>query len=114
MPETQLRRSSIDHTPKGRKALTIDGDAPNDVLQTLSSDTAQAILGALENEPQPLSEISEVVGTSVQNTHYHVDRLVEASLIEPVDVWYSTRGREMSVYALAFEELLVQFGNENK
>lgn len=111
MSTTHLRRGHVDHSPSDRNDLTIDGDSPNDIFRTLSSDTAQAILGTLGDDPKPVSEISEAVGTSLQNTQYHVDRLVDADLVEPVDVWYSAKGREMSVYALTAEELLVQFGS---
>jgi DNA-binding transcriptional ArsR family regulator len=110
MSTTHLRRTRVEHTPIERNDLTVDDDTPSDVLRTLSSDTAQAILGTLGDDPKPVSEISEAVGTTLQNTQYHVDRLVDAGLVEPVDVWYSAKGREMSVYALTAEELLVQFG----
>lgn len=111
MATTHLRRTQVDHTPSERNDLTVDGDVPKDVLGTLSSETAQAILGELGDEPKPVSEIADAVGTSLQNTQYHIERLVETDLVEPVDVWYSTKGREMSVYALTAEELLVQFGS---
>lgn len=113
MSTTHLRRSHVDHSPSDRNDLTVDGDAPNDILRVLSSETAQAILGALGDDPKPASEISDAVGTSLQNTQYHVERLVEVDLVEPVDVWYSAKGREMSVYALTAEELLVQFGSDD-
>lgn len=110
MSTTHLRRTHVEHTPSERNDLIVDGDTPSDVLRTLSSETAQAILGTLGDDPKPVSEISEAVGTSLQNTQYHVERLVDAGLVEPVDVWYSAKGREMSVYALTAEKLLVQFG----
>jgi DNA-binding transcriptional ArsR family regulator len=110
MSTTHLRRNRVEHTPSERNDLTVDCDTPSDVLRTLSSETAQAILGSLGEDPKPVSEISEAVGTTLQNTQYHVDRLVDAGLVEPVDVWYSAKGREMSVYALTAGELLVQFG----
>jgi DNA-binding transcriptional ArsR family regulator len=113
MSTTHLRETHVDHTPHERTDLTInDDDDPSDVLQALSSETAQAILGTLRNEPKPVSDIAEVVDTSLQNAQYHIGRLVKADLVEPVDVWYSPKGREMSVYALAAEELLVQFGSD--
>jgi DNA-binding transcriptional ArsR family regulator len=111
MSTTQLRRTDVDHTPRERNDLVVNDDTSSDVLATLSSETAQAILGALGDEPKPVSEISEAIGTSLQNTQYHVERLVDAGLVEPVDTWYSAKGREMSVYALTAEELLVQFGS---
>jgi DNA-binding transcriptional ArsR family regulator len=113
MSTTHLRRTRIEHTPSERNDLTVDGDTPSDVLRTLSSETAQAILGTLGDDPKPVSEISEAVGTSLQNTQYHVERLVNAGLVKPVDVWYSAKGREMSVYALTAEKLLIQFGGDD-
>jgi len=112
MSTTELRRTQVEHTPSERNDITVEGDAPSDVLRSLSSETAQSILSTLDDEPKPVSEISEAVGTSLQNTQYHVERLVDAGLVEPVDVWYSPKGREMSVYALTAEKLLVQFGGD--
>lgn len=113
MSTTNLRRSRVDYTPSERANLTVDGGAQNDVFRVLSSETAQAILGTLGDDPKPASEIAEAVGTSLQNTHYHLERLVAADLVEPVDTWYSVKGREMAVYALTAEELLLQFGSRD-
>jgi len=114
MSKTHLRRSPVDHSPTERKELTVDGDARNEVLGALASETAQAILGTLRDDCKPVSEISDAVGTSLQNTLYHVERLVEVGLVEPVDVWYSPKGQEMSVYALTAEELRVQFESRDE
>jgi predicted transcriptional regulator len=113
MSKTHLRRNPVDHSPSERKDLTVTAGAPNDILGALASETAQAILGALQDDCKPVSEISDAVGTSLQNTLYHVERLVEVGLVEPVDVWYSPKGQEMSVYALTAEELRVQFGSRD-
>jgi DNA-binding transcriptional ArsR family regulator len=113
MSASHLHQTSVEHTPSERNDLTVDSDTPSDVLRTLSSETAQAILGTLGDEPKPVSEIAEAVGTSMQNVQYHIERLLKVNLIEPVDVWYSAKGREMSVYALTAEELLVQFGDDD-
>ena len=109
MSTTPLHRSTVDHTPRERTSLPVDDEGNGDVLQVLSSDTARAILAVLGEEPMPVSDLAEAVGTSLQNAQYHVGRLAEADLVEPVDVWYSEKGREMSVYALTAEELLVRF-----
>jgi hypothetical protein len=37
-------------------------------------------------------------------------RLEENDLVEPIDTWYSVKGREMTIYALTAEKLVVQFG----
>jgi predicted ArsR family transcriptional regulator len=100
---------SVDYTPRDRTEIRI-GDAEHArVLQTLSSDTAQELLDVLSEGPGTASEIADAVDTSIQNAQYHLTRLAEADLIETVDTWYSSKGREMTVYALAAEELVIQF-----
>jgi len=109
MSTAPFRRSTVDHTPRERTSLPVDDADQGDTLRVLTSDTARSMLAALGGDPMPVSDLAEAVGTSVQNAQYHVERLVEADLVEPVDVWYSEKGREMSVYALTVGELVVQF-----
>jgi DNA-binding transcriptional ArsR family regulator len=77
------------------------------VLQTLSSETAREIVRTVGDEPKPPSEIADAVGTSIQNVQYHLGRLQNAGIVRHVDTWYSSRGCEMSVYALGAEKLVV-------
>lgn len=106
--------SPVDHTPRECTDVVVGGDEPADVLQTLTSETAQEILGVLGDEPGTVSDIADAVDTSLQNAQYHLERLSEADLIESVDTWYSTKGKEMTVYALTAEELVIQFGCEGQ
>lgn len=110
MPTAFPHQRPVEHTPRERTSVVVD-DGTTDVLQTVSSDTAQRILVTLDEEPATASDIAEAIDTSIQNAEYHLDRLCETDLVEPVDTWYSAKGTEMTVYALAAEELLVQFGN---
>ncbi len=75
------------------------------MLQVLSSETAQEILSALDPDPRAASEIPDSVGQSVQNVSYHLDRLCEAELVTQAGTRYSEKGREMTVYALAPDQL---------
>lgn len=100
---------SVDYTPRDRTEIVIGDDEHARVLQTLSSDTAQELLDALSEGPGTASEVADAVDTSIQNAQYHLTRLAEANLIETVDTWYSAKGREMTVYALAAEEFVIQF-----
>lgn len=111
MPTAFPYRTPIDHTPRERSNIVVDHEQPSDVLQTVSSDTAQQILATLDDEPATTSDIAEATGTSTQNAKYHLDRLCEADLVEAVDTWYSRKGTEMTAYALSVEELVVQFGD---
>ncbi|WP_081927087.1 ArsR/SmtB family transcription factor [Halobellus rufus] len=103
----------VNHAPSKQTNIVVDQNKPTDVLQVLSSETAQAILGTLKSEPKTTSEIANSVDQSVQNVAYHLDRLCNAELITPIETWYSEKGREMTVYALATERLIVQFHANN-
>ncbi|UWG47566.1 Transcriptional regulator containing HTH domain,ArsR family [Halanaeroarchaeum sp. HSR-CO] len=99
----------VTHAPRKQTNIVVDRDEPADVLQVLSSESAQEILATLKSGPRAASEIAKSVNQSVQNVSYHLDRLCEAELITAIDTWYSEKGREMTVYALATEQLVVQF-----
>lgn len=92
------------------RLLNIRDDDANEVLGALSSDTAREILSALYDEPTTASELADAVDTSIQNARYHLEKLQEAELIEPVDTWYSSRGTEMTVYAPTNEPLVLAAG----
>ena len=111
MPTAFPYHTPVDHTPRQRTNIVVDDEQQTDVLQTVSSDTAQQILAALDDEPATTSDISEAIDTSIQNAKYHLDHLCEADLVKVVDTWYSKKGAEMTVYALAVEELVIQFGD---
>ena len=53
--------------------------------------------------------IAEATDTSIQNAQYHVERLRDAGFVEPVDVWYSAKGKQMTVYAVTLDRLVVRF-----
>jgi DNA-binding transcriptional ArsR family regulator len=104
------RQTTVEYSPRERADLTVSGDSQVDALAALSSETAQSILGALDDDPKTTSEIAKRVDTSIQNAHHHLRRLEENGLVEPIDTQYSVKGREMNVYALTAEKLVVQFG----
>lgn len=99
----------VEHVPQDQVQLSITGNESEIIWKLLSSTTARAIVATLEKEPKPASEIARAVGTSLQNTCYHLDRLVEGDLVEPTQTWYSEKGREMTVYALRTQELVIRF-----
>jgi DNA-binding transcriptional ArsR family regulator len=100
----------VEHVPRERTDVVIDPDEPTDVLQVLSSETAQEILSTLREDPGTASDIAGSVGGSLQNVVYHLDRLCGTGLVTPVETWYSEKGKEMTVYALATERVVVRFG----
>jgi predicted ArsR family transcriptional regulator len=64
----------------------------------------------LHDDAMPPSEIAAAVDTSIQNVTYHLDQLQEAGLVAITDTWYSSRGREMDVYALKADPIMLCIG----
>lgn len=91
--------------------VVIGGETHCDILQVLSSETAQEILTTLKREPGTASDVATAIGQSIQNVTYHLDRLRDVDLVTLVGTWYSEKGKEMTVYALTTEELVVQFAD---
>ncbi|WEL25879.1 Transcriptional regulator containing HTH domain,ArsR family [Haloferax volcanii] len=78
--------------------VALDDDDADEVLSALSSATARRLLAAVYDDPRPASELADALDTTLQTVGYHVERLVDAELIEPVTTWVSAQGREMAVY----------------
>lgn len=95
------------------RVLTIEDDDAEELIRSLSSDTARSLLSALHDSPATASELSETVDTSLQNVRHHLDSLRDAGLVEVADTRYSVKGREMKVYAPIRDSLVVCVGSED-
>ncbi|WP_255150684.1 ArsR/SmtB family transcription factor [Halorarius halobius] len=95
------------------QALWLDSDDAGELLSSLSSDTARNILTALHDEPQTASEVADGVDTSLQNARHHLGNLQEAGLVRVAETRYSSKGREMNVYAPSEDPMVVFVGNED-
>jgi DNA-binding transcriptional ArsR family regulator len=104
---------SVEYAPQKQTDIVVGRDTPTDLLQVLSSDTAQEIIGTLKDEPRTASDIATAIGQSIQNVTYHLDRLRNVDLVAPVGTWYSKKGKEMTVYALSTEEVVVQLSGSS-
>ncbi|WP_248908848.1 ArsR/SmtB family transcription factor [Halocatena marina] len=96
------------------KALWLDSDDTGELLSSLSSETARAVLTELHDEPGTASEIASRVDTSLQNARHHLSNLEQAGVIRIADTRYSEKGREMSVYAPSEEPLVVFVGRKER
>lgn len=83
----------------------------SDVFAVLAAEGAREILIELYEDPAAASEVARRVGTSVQNAQYHLENLVDAGIVETAGTRYSSRGREMTVYAPADNTLTVVLGD---
>lgn len=92
--------------------LSLDDDRTRTAIEALSSETAYRIFRLLNETPATPSRIADELDQSVQNVHYHLQKLESASLIEVTDTCYSEKGREMDVYVVAEDPTLLFLGTE--
>ncbi|QLG61825.1 ArsR/SmtB family transcription factor [Halorarum salinum] len=90
----------------------LDDEDADELIGSLSSETARSVLTALHEERRTASELATVVDTSVQNVRHHLSNLQEAGLVAVAGTRYSVKGREMTVYAPADERLVVAVGGD--
>lgn len=110
-----LLPSESDSSPEQNgelQTLWLDSDDAGELLSCLSSETARAVLTALHEKPATASEVADRVDTSLQNARHHLGNLEEAGLVRVADTRYSSKGREMNVYAPAEEPMVVFVGRE--
>lgn len=82
------------------------------VFDALSPQKARMILTILAENPMTASEVAETVGTSLQNTTYHTNNLLDAGVLQNVDIWYSEKGRKMDVYAPSCEKIVLTLDHQ--
>ena len=108
------RRAEETAEPDAPRVLDLEGEEAAATFDALGSETAREILATVYEQPRTLVEIREQVGTSLQNVHYHIERLEEADLLEPAGMGYSEKGNEMTVYGPASEALVLFAGDERQ
>ncbi len=107
-----LRSESVPD-PDEPRVVGLDGEAADEAFDVLSSSTTRRVLSLLYDDPATPAEIRDRIGTSLQNVHYHVEKLEDAGLIEPAGVGYSEKGTEMTVYAPSNEAVVLFAGRQD-
>ncbi|MFB6125123.1 MAG: ArsR/SmtB family transcription factor [Halanaeroarchaeum sp.] len=107
-------RPSTPEPDRDPGVYSLEDDAVDDLLETLSSKTRRTILLSLYESPATPAELADVVGSSLQNVHYHLERRQAADLVEAIDHRYSEKGTEMAVYAPTNDPLIVVEGQETQ
>ncbi|MFB6200660.1 MAG: ArsR/SmtB family transcription factor [Halorhabdus sp.] len=106
------RRGERTGSPDEPQVLGLDDEAANETFAALSSETARRVLALIYDEPTTPAEIRDEIGTSLQNVHYHLEKLESADLIESAGTDYSAKGNEMTVYAPTNEALVLVAGEQ--
>ncbi|WP_276260695.1 ArsR/SmtB family transcription factor [Haloglomus litoreum] len=108
------RRAEPEERPDAAKVLDVSGEEASATFDALGSETARRIMAAVYEQPRTPVEIREEVGTSLQNVHYHLDKLEDADLVKEAGVGYSEKGNEMTVYAPASEAVVLFAGQDHE
>lgn len=106
-------RVLVENDPDEARVLDIEGADADRTFEALSSTTARQILQCVYEEPRTPTDVRGEVGTSLQNVHYHLDKLEAADLIEPAGTGYSEKGNEMTVYGPTSEAVVLFAGRRD-
>jgi len=77
------------------------------IAKAISSGTANEILHLLGDGQQSATNITGTLDLPMSTVKYHLDNLLDAGLVEVVETKYSVKGREIKVYALRDQLLIV-------
>ena len=77
------------------------------IAKAMGSQTASDILQLLSEGPKSLSDITEKLNLPMNTAKYHVENLLDAGLIGVETTKYSVKGREVKIYTLTNQLLVV-------
>jgi DNA-binding transcriptional ArsR family regulator len=75
--------------------------------KAMGSPTAGDILQLLADGPKSLTDISERLSLPMNTAKYHVENLLDAGIISVADTKYSVKGREVKLYSITNQLLIV-------
>jgi DNA-binding transcriptional ArsR family regulator len=77
------------------------------IAKAMASRTAGDILTLLGEGEKSLTEITENLSIPITTTKYHVENLIDAGLVSVASTKYSVKGREIKMYSLTNQLLIV-------
>ncbi len=77
------------------------------ISKAMGSQTASDILQLLAEHQKSLTEITERLAIPLTTAKYHIENLLEAGLISVAETRYSVKGREIKIYSLTNQLLIV-------
>jgi len=92
----------------GEVVILAPGDERSQKIgKAIASQAAGDILHALEKGPMTAGDLASALAMPMGTVKYHIDNLLEAGLIEIKDTKYSVKGRQVKVYSLRNQVLIV-------
>jgi DNA-binding transcriptional ArsR family regulator len=77
------------------------------ISKAMGSQTASDILQLLAEKQKSLTEITEQLAIPLTTAKYHIENLLDAGLISVAETRYSVKGREIKIYCLTNQLLIV-------
>ncbi|MDD1694337.1 MAG: helix-turn-helix domain-containing protein [Methanoregula sp.] len=77
------------------------------IAKAMGSQTAGDILQLLADSPKSLTDITERLSLPMNTAKYHVENLLDAGIISVGETKYSVKGREVKIYSLTNQLLIV-------
>jgi len=77
------------------------------IAKAMGSPMAGDILQFLGEKPASLTDITERLAIPMNTAKYHVENLLDAGVITVADTRYSVKGREVKIYSLTNQLLIV-------
>ncbi|HZK30281.1 MAG TPA: helix-turn-helix domain-containing protein [Methanoregula sp.] len=77
------------------------------ISKAMASQTASDILQLLADNKKSLTEITDRLSIPLTTAKYHIENLLEAGLITVAETKYSVKGREIKIYAVTNQLLIV-------
>ena len=77
------------------------------ISKAMASQTASDILQLLAEDKKSLTEITDRLDIPLTTAKYHIENLLEAGLITVAETKYSVKGREIKIYAVTNQLLIV-------
>jgi len=98
-----------DTIPKAGEVVVLQpGDErAQKIGKAIASQSATDILNALQERPSTAGDLTSTLGMPMGTVKYHLENLLEAGLVEVRQIRYSVKGREIKVYGLKDQLLIV-------
>ncbi|WP_214019529.1 transcriptional regulator [Methanoculleus sp.] len=77
------------------------------IARAMASQTANAIIQAFGGGPLTSSEVARQMKIPITTASYHIENLLDAGLLEVMQTRWSEKGREVKVYGLANQVLII-------
>jgi len=77
------------------------------IARAMASQTANAVIQAFGSGPLTSSEVARRMAIPITTASYHIENLLDAGLLEVMETRWSEKGREVKVYGLANQVLII-------